>query len=174
MVLICRRVEQTRTECPRCHKELSVKTLRYHHAAFCKPFDQRIAERLMDARQAYGESMDATQVEPSLRGAFVGDITQQGTSQPPQTTTMPQQTSELSDSSSDLTPTGTSHTQSTATTPRHWTELCNNGSSATPPITLNEKHEPPLRPACNIKTYNPTEHVTRNQWGPVFDRMFPQ
>ena len=81
MVLICRRVEQTRTECPRCNKELSVKTLRYHHAAFCKPLEQRVAERVADARRAYGERMDATQVEAPLSGAFVGDQTLPGTSQ---------------------------------------------------------------------------------------------
>ena len=88
MVLICRRVEQTRTECPRCNKELSVKTLRYNHAAFCKPIDQRSAERVTDARRAYGERMDATQVEARLPGAFVGDRTLPGTSQQPKMPTM--------------------------------------------------------------------------------------
>jgi hypothetical protein len=173
MVLICRRVEQSRTECPRCNQELSVKTLRYNHAAFCKPLEQRVAERLTDARRAYGERMDAAQVEAPLRAAFVGDRTLPGTSVQPHLPTLPQKHAKPSDTSSEVTRAGTSDTQSAPTTPRHWTELCDNASEGTPRATLNEKHEPaPLRPNWNIKTRAPTEHAASNQWGPMFDRMF--
>jgi hypothetical protein len=86
---------------------------------------------------------------------------------------MPQKHAKPSDTSSEVTLAGTSDTQSAPTTPQHWTEMCDNASNVTPRVTLNENHEPaPLRPTWNIKAYAQTEHVTRNQWGPVFDRMF--
>ena len=153
MALVCRRVEQTMTECPRCSKQLSIKTLRYKHAAFCRPLEQRLAERLLDARRAYCESMGGRLVvEQSRQGTCVGAQTQLGTSQAQERQTISQQHLELSDNVSDITCRGTSDTQSMPITPRHCTELCDNVGEVTPRRTQREQWLPtPLRPTWNIR-----------------------
>lgn len=52
---VCRRVERERVECPRCTKALSIKTLMYKHAPFCRPLQDRVAERGAAAKDAYEE-----------------------------------------------------------------------------------------------------------------------
>ena len=41
--------------CPRCRKELSIKTLMYKHAPYCRPLPDRVAERYAAAIIAYEE-----------------------------------------------------------------------------------------------------------------------
>ena len=42
-------------QCPRCRKELSIKTLMYKHAPYCRPLPDRVAERYAAAIIAYEE-----------------------------------------------------------------------------------------------------------------------
>ena len=53
---VCRQVERERVQCPRCRKELSIKTLMYKHAPYCRPLPDRVAERYA-AISAYEEDL---------------------------------------------------------------------------------------------------------------------
>ena len=44
-------------QCPRCRKELSIKTLMYKHAPYCRPLPDRVAERYAAAIIAYEEDL---------------------------------------------------------------------------------------------------------------------
>ena len=54
---VCRQVERERVQCPRCRKELSIKTLMYKHAPYCRPLPDRVAERYAAAISAYEEDL---------------------------------------------------------------------------------------------------------------------
>lgn len=54
---VCRRVERQRVHCPRCSKELTLKTLRYTHAEFCRPLDERVTERYAAALKAFNDDL---------------------------------------------------------------------------------------------------------------------
>ena len=46
-------------QCPRCRKELSIKTLMYKNAHYCRPLPDRVAERYAAAVSAYEEDLAA-------------------------------------------------------------------------------------------------------------------
>ena len=53
MTLTCRSVDQERAECPKCHKKLTIRTLTYKHAPFCKGFEERVKQRTQHACEKY-------------------------------------------------------------------------------------------------------------------------
>ena len=75
---VCRQVERERVQCPRCRKELSIKTLMYKHAPYCRPLPDRVAERYAAAISAYEEDLAAISAPTYDSPAAAHSIPMQG------------------------------------------------------------------------------------------------
>ena len=57
MTLICRAVDTELADCPNCKKKLTIRTLAYKHARYCRAYADRVTQRTVRAQERYNHNV---------------------------------------------------------------------------------------------------------------------